>query len=84
MIIPTERSFIGDKLVAQNSKSYTIKGHYGATVQDGDKEINFWWGDKEKTFSKNRKWNKKLRYILNKKGSAVKQSVTGPSGIQNG
>ena len=79
MIIPTERCFIGEKLVRQDSRSYTIKGHYGATVQDGETQINFFWGNKTKTYSKNRKWNKKLRYILNKtKGSAVKSSIPDP------
>lgn len=85
MIIPTERSFIGEKLVRQDSRSYTIKGHYGAVIQDGEAQINFFWGNKTKTFSKNRKWNKKLRYILNKnKGSAATASVPDPLRIQNG
>jgi len=77
MILPTERSFIGEKLVKQDSKSYSIKGYYGAhLVQDGV-AWDFFWGHKTKTFSKNRKWNKKLRYILNK-GLAVKQSSNDP------
>ena len=70
MIIPTERSFIGEKLVAQDSRTFTVQGYYGAHLMKDGIPWDFLWGTKTKTFSKNRKWNKKLRYILNK-GSAV-------------
>jgi hypothetical protein len=76
MIIPTAKSFIPEKLVSHDRNIVTVQGHYGAVINDGEVDIQFHWGNANKTYTK-RKWEKKLRYLANK-GLAVKleQSVT--------
>ena len=71
MIIPNEKAFIPQKLVAETADKFSMLGYYGASITVDGIPMNFYWGSKTKTYSKRRKWNKKMRYVLNK-GSDIK------------
>ena len=78
MIIPRSRSFRKEKKIYEDDKKVTYKGHYGASVKHDGSDMEFYWGDGTRSYSKNKKARKLVRYLKNKKGLDVhaKQDLT--------